>query len=92
MGNANNNSITTTPNIRNNLKMIKIYIIAQNGKKDTGYTSASPLVVGDTNSNGSPTEASITRPAGLALAADQLNYRWKLYRIVVRPKNLLANQ
>lgn len=86
VGATNNNSITTLPNIRNNLKIVKVYILAQNGKKDTGYTSASPLEVGDTG------EASITRPSGLPLAANQLNYRWKLYRIVVRPKNLLSNQ
>jgi prepilin-type N-terminal cleavage/methylation domain-containing protein len=83
---ANNNSITTLPNIRSNLKMVKVYILAQNGKKDLGYTSASPLEVSDTG------ETSLTRPAGFPLAADQLNYRWKLYRIVVRPKNLLSNQ
>jgi hypothetical protein len=83
------------PNIRSNLKVIKIYILAQNGKKDTGYTSPSQLEVSD---NG---EASITRPVTpsnienkgiFSLATNQLNYRWKLYRIVVRPKNLLSNQ
>lgn len=87
---ANNNSITTTPNIRNNLKMIKVYIVVQNGKKDAGYTSTSPLEIGD--SVGDTGVTSLTRPAGLTLAADQLNYRWKVYRIVVRPKNLLSNQ
>jgi hypothetical protein len=83
---VNNNSITTTPNIRNNLKLVKVYIIAQNGKRDTGFTTTSPLEVGDA------AEVSLTRPAGFSLAADQLNYRWKVYRIVVRPKNLLSNQ
>jgi len=86
LGTVNNNSITSLPNIRNSLKMIKVYIVAQNGKKDTGYTSTSPLEVGDA------AEKSLTRPADLTLAANQLNYRWKVYRIVVRPKNLLANQ
>jgi hypothetical protein len=88
---TNNNSITTVPNIRNNLKMIKVYILAQNGKYDPSYTSQSPLNVFDSG------ESSNTgRPTGFALSAttnpSQLNYRWKLYRIVVRPKNLLSNQ
>ena len=86
LGAANNNSLTALPNIRNNLKIVKVYIVAQNGKKDTGYTSTSPMPVSDTG------EASITRAAGLTLAANQLNYRWKLYRLVVKPKNLLSNQ
>jgi hypothetical protein len=83
---TNNNTIDTTPSIRNSLKMIKLYVIAQNGRRDPGYTSTSPMVIGDTG------EASLTRPGGLTLAANQLNYRWKQYRIVVRPKNLQANQ
>lgn len=87
---TNNNSITLVPNIRTNLKMIKVYIVAQNGKKDSGYTSASPLTFGDVTND--PGIESLTRSAGFPLAADQLNYRWKVYRVVVRPKNLLANQ
>jgi len=82
----NNNSLTATPNIRNNLKMIKVYILAQNGKKDSGYTSSPSIEVSDTG------EASLTRPSGFLLSSSQLNYRWKLYRIVARPKNLLSNQ
>lgn len=87
---TNNNSITLVPNIRTNLKMIKVYIIAQNGKKDTGYTSVSPLTFGDTNNDAGI--ESLTRPSGFSLAADQMNYRWKVYRVVVRPKNLPSNQ
>jgi len=90
IGNAlnttNNNDISSVPNIRNSLKIIKVYIIAQNGKRDSSFTSTSPLMVGETG------EESLTRPSGLTLATDQLNYHWKLYRIVVRPKNLLSNQ
>lgn len=86
LANLNNNSMATTPSIRSNLKMIKAYVIAQNGKRDPGYTSLSPIVIGDVG------ETSLVRPGGLVLASDQLNYRWKQYRIVVRPKNLVSNQ
>lgn len=90
MGNAANNSADTRPNIRNSLKQIKVYILAQNGRRDTGYTSPSLIRIGDSG------EASLTRPASGGnydiAAAGWLNYRWKVYRIVARPKNLVANQ
>ncbi len=86
LGTTNNNSLTLFPNMRSSLKMVKVYVLAQNGRRDTNYTSPSPLTVGDAG------EASLTRVGGLSLAANQLNYRWKLYRLVVRPKNLLSNQ
>lgn len=85
MSQAANNSSTTIPNIRNSLKMVKVYILAQQGRKDQGYTSASPILVGDTG------ETSLTRSFDVAAAGWQ-NYRWKLYRIIARPKNLPANQ
>jgi len=82
---ANNASAATTPNIRNNLKIVKIYVLAQNGRRDPNYTSPSSIVVGDTG------ETSLTDLYDLA-AKGLLNYRWKLYRIVVRPKNLFSNE
>lgn len=66
------------------LKVIKVYILAQVGRRDSGYTSTSPILVGGED------ESSITR--SYALTQDMLNYRWKVFRIVVRPKNLVSNQ
>ncbi len=82
---TNNSSSATIPNIRNNLKIIKAYILAQDGRRDPGFTSPSPIMVGGTG------ETALTRSYDIATAG-LLNYRWKLYRIVVRPKNLPANQ
>ncbi|KAB0664890.1 prepilin-type N-terminal cleavage/methylation domain-containing protein [Oryzomonas japonica] len=84
---ANNASAATVPNIRNNLKLVKIYVLAQNGRRDLNYTSPSPIVVGDSNA----AEISLTSSYDLA-AKGLLNYRWKLYRLVVRPKNLFSNE
>jgi prepilin-type N-terminal cleavage/methylation domain-containing protein len=70
--------------VRSNLKIIKVYILAQQGRKDLGYTNRSPVTVGDVG------ETALTR--SYALPADMLNYRWKVYRLIARPKNLLANQ
>lgn len=72
--------------IKSSLKVVKIFILAQNGRKDTGYTSPSPINLWELP------ETPSTLGKTYTLAADQLNYRWKVYRIVVRPKNLAANQ
>ena len=71
--------------IRTCLKVIKVYVLAQNGRKDPSYVSPSPITVGDVG------EASLTRSYDVT-ANGGSNYRWKLYRIIVRPKNLQSNQ
>lgn len=70
--------------LRNSLKIIKINILTQVGKSDRNYTSNTPIVVGD------PGEASLTKTYNLP--ANMRNFRWKVYRLVVRPKNLTSNQ
>jgi len=82
---SNASSTAATVNIRNNLKMVKVYILAQVGKKDTNYSSPTPILAGDTG------ELSLTYSYDIA-ASGWLNYRWKLYEIVVTPKNLNSNQ
>jgi len=80
---------TILPNpghIRTKLKLIKVYILAQNGRKDSNYTSPTPISIGD------KTETTLVRPGGYPLTANMLNYRWKVYRLVIKPKNLISNQ
>lgn len=76
--------------LREHLKIIKVYILAQEGKFDPNYTTPSTsIAVGP---------LSISENGGLSpvktytLSAAQTHYRWKLYRIVVRPGNLVSNQ
>lgn len=76
--------------LRNSLKIIKIYLLAQIGRRDSGYTSPASFNLWDAPAGSGPVTSAIGKT--YALAADQLNYRWKVYRIVVRPKNLLTNQ
>lgn len=80
--------LTDAESLREHLKMIKVYVLAQEGKMDRNFTfpQATMIVGGDG-------EGSLTRGGvPYTFAANQLNYRWKLYRITARPKNLLSNQ
>jgi prepilin-type N-terminal cleavage/methylation domain-containing protein len=70
--------------IREHLKVVKVYILAQEGKRDKSYVAPATILVGNDG------ELSLTRQ--YALSAAQQNYRWKLYRIIARPKNLVSNQ
>jgi hypothetical protein len=73
--------------IRTKLKIIKVYILAQNGSRDPNYSSPETISIGD------PGEASLTKPAGYPLKTMNMqNYRWKVYRVVIKPKNLISNQ
>jgi len=73
--------------LREHLKVVKVYILAQEGRKDTGYTAPSANIeVGDQAADGGLSPKKI-----YTLTAAQMKYRWKLYRIIVRPKNLYSN-
>lgn len=92
--------------IRKKLKYIKVYIMAQDGRRDASYKNTDILmnntysvVVGDANTrdintstslSNSASNVSITKgyTAAELASKDWLNYRWKVYRIVVKPKNL----
>ena len=80
------NALQNPAAIRNNLKMIKVYILAQNGRRDPSYTSPSTIRVGG------QAELALTKDFDIAANPGWRNYRWKLYQIVVRPKNLTSNQ
>jgi prepilin-type N-terminal cleavage/methylation domain-containing protein len=72
--------------LREHLKLIKVYILAQDGPKDTGYTAPATIEVGDQIADGGLSPKNVK-----TLTTAQRQYRWKLYRIVVRPKNLVSN-
>lgn len=70
--------------IRKHLKLIKVYILAQDGGKDMNYTN--PNVDTDVGNTGEAN--SIAHTINLS-GSNYQNYRWKLYRVVVKPKNLI---
>jgi prepilin-type N-terminal cleavage/methylation domain-containing protein len=81
------NPTKSPENIRKHLKMIKVYILVQEGKLDNSYTApVSNIEVGDSLTDG------LYPKRIYSLSTAQQKYRWKLYRIVARPKNLSSNQ
>lgn len=75
--------------IRDRLKFIKVYLLVQDGRKDPNFKNKSAIAVGNRDLG----EVSLTREYTVEqLEANEWNnYRWKVYRIVVSPKNLTLN-
>ena len=74
--------------LRNTLKLVKVYLMVQDGKRDSTYRNSQKIIVG----NETLGEESLTKKYEVADldANNWTNYRWKVYRIVVTPLNLKA--
>ncbi len=72
----------TAQQIRTQVKEVRVYILAQVGMKDESYTNNIPIYVGDS----SPAMDGLLGHT-FNIGAN-VNYRWKLYTIVVQPKNM----
>jgi prepilin-type N-terminal cleavage/methylation domain-containing protein len=78
----NNITALTTQQIREQVKEIRVYILIHEGEKDKYYRyQNSVITVG---------EFGLGRNFNLSanIGTDWQNYRWKLYTLVVKPKNL----
>lgn len=83
---------------RKQLKEVRVYILAQQGRRDDAYRFpvAEPeqaILVGDPALKENPEESALGRIWSSSKMADIFgsnwrNYRWRLYTIVVQPKNL----
>jgi prepilin-type N-terminal cleavage/methylation domain-containing protein len=74
--------------IREQVKEIRVYLLAQQGKKDRAFFyPASRIVVGDPKF---PAMGGVWDEARLkaTFKDDWMHYHWKLYTIAVQPKNL----
>jgi type II secretory pathway pseudopilin PulG len=72
--------------IRNQVKEVRVYILAQEGQRDRNYTYPNPTprvgqIGGDIGDLGRDFDLN-------ANITDWSHYRWKLYTLVVRPSNL----
>jgi prepilin-type N-terminal cleavage/methylation domain-containing protein len=76
----------TAQQIRETLKEVRVYLLVQEGNRDTSYThSPATMTVGDTlfgAFRGSNFDLSATIGAGWQ------NYRWKIYTLVIRSQEL----
>jgi prepilin-type N-terminal cleavage/methylation domain-containing protein len=72
--------------MRERLKIIKVYILAQEGRRDLTYTSPATIAVRSTGLG----EGVLTKDYDLA-ANNARNYRWKVYKIIAKPQNLFNN-
>lgn len=76
--------------IRNRLKNIQLYILTHDGKKDTSFTYPDQSIgvgPGSGLTSGTGSTRTFTQ-----FSSSKKNYRWKVYRITVAPKNLLPAQ
>lgn len=80
--------------LRAQLKEIRVYILAQEGKKDRSYNyplDRMPIVVGDAGLDravGKTLGSVWTTAAMSSMDPEWRHYHWKVYTIVVQPKNL----
>lgn len=83
--------------LRDKLKEIRVYILAQQGKRDPGYrfplaSADAAIIVGDAGLSEAHGEilGRVWSASAMeaAFGANWRNYHWKLYTIVVQPKNL----
>lgn len=86
-GNTNGLTLSTIRNdpleVSKRLRLIMVYLLVQDGRRDPGFVNTnSSIVVGDPSMG-----ATLTKTVDLT-QGDFKNYRWKVYRTVVRPKNL----
>ncbi len=79
----------TAAQIREQFREIRAYILAQDGQKDLLYTYPSNTVDVGESFDGGATIMGRRFDLGNIIGSGWQNYRWKVYTIVVRPKNLI---
>ena len=79
----------TANEIRSHLKNVRVYILSHEGKLDKGFKyPADSIQVGDSRRPASSGRTLTSTDMSTLFTPDWRNYRWKIYTIVTRPKNL----
>jgi prepilin-type N-terminal cleavage/methylation domain-containing protein len=89
-GRVNFHTITapsTAEEQRAQIKELRAYLLVQDGKKDLSFSYPNSTIAVGESFDGGATIAG--RHFDLTSIPDYRNYRWKVYTIVVRPKNLI---
>lgn len=74
----------TAQQIRNQVRQVRVYILAQEGQIDKNFTFQAPV----SPSSITVGEFGLGRNFNLSTITNWQNYRWKLYTIVVMPNDL----
>lgn len=80
--------------LRGHLKIIKVYILAQEGRRERNYTfPQSSIIVGKdcNNAETSDIDCGSSFTKNYTFTAEQRHYKWKVYRIIAHPRNLASN-
>lgn len=75
--------------IRDQVKEVRVYILAHEGQKDSTYNATTMYPAGIVPVGNDTTVAGLGRDFNLKVIADWQMYRWKVYTMVVHTKNLL---
>ncbi len=87
----NDISARSAEDVRDKVKEVRVYILAHEGQKDPNFTFTNFTCAGDCIRVGFPrlpAALSGGRDLDISGITDYLNYRWKVYTIVVTPENL----
>lgn len=77
----------TAQGVRNQVKEVHISILAHEGKRDPAFTFTN-FTAGACSTCVTVGEFGLGRDYNLSTIADYSNYRWKVYTMVIKPKNL----
>jgi len=81
-----NSALYSASQIRNQVKEVRVYILAQEGQRDRNYTYPNQVVrVGEIGGFTGDLGRDFDLNANIT---DWSHYRWKLYTLVVKPSNL----
>lgn len=74
---------------RSQLKEVRVYILAHEGKKDQNYSyPGATIYVGEPGYGGREWTPTMMANATTGFGTDWMRYRWKVYTLVVQMKNL----
>jgi len=80
--------LTTAKQIREQVKMVKVYILAQEGQKDKSFTYPAASIVNGPLDMSSLGKIWTSYDMESTVNSDWKNYRWRVYEVAVQPRNL----
>lgn len=85
---TNGNGIIEAQEIREQVREVRIYILAHEGQRDPNYTYPNSTITIPPDPSDPGTGLGSTFNLSTSIGTGWQNYRWKVYTIVVNPNNL----